>query len=40
MDREVFVYVDLDGALHLMGRLWARLRKDKESATFEYARLA
>ena len=37
MDREVFVYVDLDGARHLMGRLWARVRKDKESATFEYA---
>ncbi len=37
MDRDVFVYVGLDGAPHLMGRLWARLRKDKESATFEYA---
>jgi serine/threonine-protein kinase HipA len=37
MDREVFVYVDLDGAPHLMGRLWARVRKDKASATFEYA---
>jgi serine/threonine-protein kinase HipA len=36
MDREVFVYVDLDGVPHLMGRLWTRLRKDKESATFEY----
>jgi serine/threonine-protein kinase HipA len=37
MDREVLVYVDLDGAPHLMGRLWARVRKDKDSATFEYA---
>jgi serine/threonine-protein kinase HipA len=37
MDREVFVYVDLNGAPHLMGRLWVRVRKDKESATFEYA---
>lgn len=37
MDREVFVYVDLDGVPHLMGKLWARVRKDKESATFEYA---
>jgi hypothetical protein len=37
MDREVFVYVDLDGVPHLMGQLWARVRKDKESATFEYA---
>jgi len=30
------VYVDLDGAPHLMGRLWARTRKNKESAAFEY----
>jgi serine/threonine-protein kinase HipA len=37
MDREVFVYVDLAGAMHLVGRLWARVRKEKEGATFEYA---
>jgi serine/threonine-protein kinase HipA len=36
MDREVLVYVDLDGVQHLTGRLWSRLRKNKESATFEY----
>jgi serine/threonine-protein kinase HipA len=36
MDREAFVYVDLDGVPHLMGRLWARVRKNKESASFEY----
>lgn len=36
MDREIFVYVDLDGVPHFVGRLWARLRKNKESATFEY----
>jgi serine/threonine-protein kinase HipA len=36
MDREVLVYVDLDGALHLVGRLWGRTRKEHESATFEY----
>jgi len=36
MDRETLVYVDLDGAPHLMGRLWARVRKNKESASFEY----
>lgn len=36
MDREVLVYVDLDGAPHLVGRLWTRLRKNKETATFEY----
>jgi hypothetical protein len=37
MDREVFVCVDLDGTPHLMGQLWARVRKDRESATLEYA---
>jgi serine/threonine-protein kinase HipA len=36
MDREALVYVDLDGVPHLMRRLWARRRKNKESATFEY----
>ena len=36
MDSEVVVYVDLDGVPHLTGRLWSRLRKNKESATFEY----
>jgi serine/threonine-protein kinase HipA len=36
MDREVLVYMDLDGVPHLTGRLWTRLRKNKESATFEY----
>jgi len=37
MDRHVLVYVDLDGVPQLAGRLWARSRKGKESATFEYA---
>src|SRR5580658_4128102 len=32
----VFTYVDLDGVPHLVGRLWARSRKGKETATFEY----
>jgi serine/threonine-protein kinase HipA len=36
MDREVLVYVDLRGAPHLVGRLWARIRRDRESASFEY----
>jgi serine/threonine-protein kinase HipA len=36
MEREVFVYVDLGGAAHLVGRLWARVRKNKEGASFEY----
>jgi serine/threonine-protein kinase HipA len=36
MDRQVLVYVDLEGKPHLVGRLWGRMRKDNESATFEY----
>jgi serine/threonine-protein kinase HipA len=36
MDKETLVYVDLQGIPHLVGRLWARMRKDRESATFEY----
>jgi serine/threonine-protein kinase HipA len=36
MDKEVLVYLDLRGTPHLVGRLWARMRKDRESATFEY----
>jgi len=36
MDREALVYVDLDGVPHLVGRLWVRVRKNKEGATFEY----
>ncbi len=36
METEVFVYVDIAGELHLVGRLWARVRKGRESATFEY----
>ncbi|MFW2439955.1 MAG: type II toxin-antitoxin system HipA family toxin [Arenicellales bacterium] len=36
METEVFVYVDIAGTSHLAGRLWARVRKAKESATFEY----
>ena len=35
-DRSLLVYVDLEGTPHLVGRLWARSRKGKESATFEY----
>lgn len=36
MDREVCVYADLQGTPYLVGRLWARLRKERETATFEY----
>ncbi len=36
MDRAVLVYVDLEGVPRLVGKLWARLRNGRESATFEY----
>lgn len=36
MDREIFVYIDLHGEPVLVGRLWSRIRKGRESATFEY----
>ena len=35
-DRELLVYVDLTGAAHFVGRLWARRARNRESATFEY----
>jgi len=37
MATEVFVHVDVAGATELVGRLWLRNRKGRESATFEYA---
>jgi serine/threonine-protein kinase HipA len=36
MEKEVLVYVDLRAVPQLVGRLWARMRKGRESATFEY----
>ena len=36
MDTEVLVYVDLEGEPFQVGRLWARMRKGRDSATFEY----
>ncbi|MCB0338315.1 MAG: HipA domain-containing protein [Bdellovibrionales bacterium] len=36
MEREVFVYIDLNGLPALVGRLWTRVRQKKESASFEY----
>ena len=38
MDREALVYADLNGEPHLVGHLWAHMRKNRESATFEYTR--
>ena len=36
METEALVYVDLDGRPVLVGRLWARMRKGRDSASFEY----
>jgi serine/threonine-protein kinase HipA len=36
MDTEVLVYADLQGVPTLVGHLWSRLRRGKESASFEY----
>ncbi|MAT16806.1 MAG: phosphatidylinositol kinase [Planctomyces sp.] len=36
MEMDVWVYVDLAGASTLVGRLWARSRGARESASFEY----
>lgn len=38
MEPVTLVYVDLHGTPHLVGRLWARTRTGRESATFEYDR--
>lgn len=35
-DRLVYVYADLDGTSHLLGRLYAHNNKGKETASFEY----
>src|SRR5258705_9965839 len=35
-DTEALVYVDLAGTPALVGRLWSRARKGRESASFEY----
>jgi serine/threonine-protein kinase HipA len=36
MERTVLVYVDLGGVSYLVGRLWSRTRKGRESASYEY----
>ena len=38
MERQIFVYIDVDNKPTLVGRLWARHRRGQESATFEYDR--
>jgi serine/threonine-protein kinase HipA len=36
MEREAFVYMDFPDGPVLVGRLWFRIRKGRESASFEY----
>jgi serine/threonine-protein kinase HipA len=36
MDREALVHIDYSGGPVLVGRLWSRIRKGRESASFEY----
>jgi len=36
METQALVYVDLGGSPVLVGRLWARMRKGRDSASFEY----
>ncbi len=36
MSQEIFVYVDLQGIPHKVGRLWMRSTQGRESASFEY----
>ena len=38
MEQGILVYLDFNDALLLAGRLWCRIRKGHESATFEYDR--
>ncbi len=36
METQALVFIDLDGKPVLVGRLWARMRKGRDSASFEY----
>ncbi len=36
-DPSAYVYVDLEGTTHLVGRLWTRATRGKQSASFQYA---
>jgi serine/threonine-protein kinase HipA len=35
-DREVIMHIDWGGTPHLVGRLWSRMRRSRESASFDY----
>lgn len=36
MERQTEVFIDLDGNTRLVGRLWSRSIKGRESASFEF----
>ncbi len=36
MHTKTYVYLDLDNAPRLVGRLWSRVRRGRESASFQY----
>jgi len=36
MNKDIYIYIDLLGKTQLVGYLWSRMRKGKESASFEY----
>jgi serine/threonine-protein kinase HipA len=36
VNREIDIYVDLDGQTHLVGRLWSRVSKGREGTSFAY----
>lgn len=38
MEREILVHADMEGVPVLVGRLWVRVRRGRESASFEYDR--
>ena len=38
MEKEIFVYIDLNNTPFFVGRLWVRSRHQRESATFEYSK--
>ena len=36
MEQKIFVFIDLFGEQYLVGQLWLRDRKGRESSSFEY----
>lgn len=38
MEKEIYVYIDLNGETFLVGQLWTRSRNNRQSATFEYTK--